>query len=125
MILSGSTMLYVEAVVSNWLTIHIRIWAADNGASTGRATRERAGRAAPRSSICLASDATSGWSNKVFTDSLLPVTEFTRDTTRIADSELPWRSKKLSSAPTEASSTPRISANMPVRRRSRSVSGAR
>ena len=102
---------------------HSRCCANDSGTRSGRGTRTSGGRAAPAPSSTWARPAGVGFSNTARTASSTPSTTRTRDTSRVASSECPPRSKKLSSTPTR--STPRTCPNTSHRARSRAVAGAR
>ena len=78
---------------------------------------------APVSAIVRASAATVGASKSSRTPRVVPSSALIVATTRMADSESPLRSKKESSAPTEA--TPSTWANTRATRRSAGVSGSR
>ncbi len=92
--------------VSNWLMNHIRFWASDSGSGSGRSWGRNGGRAA--ASRCAretqrASSCAVGASNSARTPRSTPRAAPSRAITRVAMSELPPRSKKLSSTPMRSS----------------------
>ena len=81
---------------------HSRCCANDSGSRSGRGIRTSGGRAAAAPSSTWARPAGVGCSNTARTASSAPSTARTRDTSRVASSECPPRSKKLSSTPTRS-----------------------
>ncbi len=113
--------LYAAPALSSCSTSHSRRCAADNGTYSGRSPYAvRAGRVGLPLSARPASSAGVGASNRSRMASSAPSSVRARLTSRVASSECPPRSKKLSSAPTSGS--PSTSAN---RRHSTSSCGVR
>src|SRR5215469_6066997 len=87
---------------------HSRCCANDNGNACSRAARSSAGifrhplLSFLTSSICFASPATVGFSNRLLNATSTPSTLLTRDTTCVASNECPPNSKKFSSLPTRS-----------------------
>ncbi len=120
---SASGMLYVALGPSSWCRNHRRRCAKDSGTSSGRSCGSSAGLARPASRRCSASAATVGASNSTRTASSAPSVARIREISRVASSEWPPRSKKLSSTPTWA--RPSTSANSPASSCSWGVLGSR
>ncbi len=102
---------------------HSRCCANDNGSRSGRGTGTSGGLAASAPATTPASNAGVGFSNTARTGSSTPSTTRIRDTSRVASSECPPRSKKLSSTPTR--SRPSTCANTSHSACSPGVAGAR
>jgi len=121
-----SGMLYVPAPPSILSTNHSRSWAKESGISSGLSitvSGRRAEGTLPVPASQPISAAGVGCSKTVRIASSTPKAARTRLTRRVASSEWPPRSKKLSSRETEG--RPRISANSPQKISSSGVRGAR
>ncbi len=95
---------------SSWLTNHSRCCANDSGSRMSRptgTTGAAGGAAWPATavSITAARPATVGWSNSAAAAMSVPNTSRIREIARVASSECPPSSKKLSSAPTRSASS--------------------
>ncbi len=121
---STSGKLYADDVPSSCCTSHSRRWAKDSGSSSGRSSATTAGRAAAREPPArTASSATVGASNRSRMASSVSSAVRALLISRVASSEWPPSSKKLSSTPILG--TPRTSENSSHSTRSCRVRGSR